>query len=155
MYDQLIQTQATAAEFACKRLSPRHRSALHDSVKEACHLPAESGWDRKAAAHAAFFSVLAEAAGDAVVAPVLIMGGELAYDLMVTAGRAADGIVMNCRRRFLEYLRLGNAERAAQVLEEHLRVLDFMCRLAGRSRGEQRLGRSPGPDRAPTQSSES
>jgi DNA-binding GntR family transcriptional regulator len=130
MYGQLIQAQGTAAKFACERMSPRHVSALHDSVEEACQLPVESGWERKAAAHAAFFSVLAEAAGDAVVAPVLISGGDLAYDLMVTAGRAAEGIVMNCRRRFLKYLRGGNAERAAQLLEEHLRVLDFMCRLA-------------------------
>ena len=97
MYDQLIQAQATAAQFACTRVSPPRLKALHDSVEEASRLPADAGWDKKAAAHAAFFTVLAEAADDAVIAAVLVSGGELAYDLMMMAGRAAHGIVINSR----------------------------------------------------------
>ena len=142
MYDQLFQVQAIAAKFACKRMSPPRLDALRESLEEACLLPANSGWDRQAAAHAAFFSVLAEAADDPVVASMLISGGELAYELMITAGHAANGIVINSRRRFLEYLRVGDAESAALALEEHLRILHFMCRLAGRQRGDRRLGRS-------------
>jgi len=136
----LIQAQATAAQFACTRVSLPRLKALHDSVEEAWRLPADGGWDKKAAAHAAFFTVLAEAADDAVIAAVLVSGGELAYDLMMMAGRAAHGIVINSRLRFLRRLDAGDPEGAARTLEEHLRILHFMCRLAGRQRSERRRG---------------
>ena len=138
MYDLLIQSQATAAQSACRRISPPRLKALQDSVEDACQLPADTGWDKRATAHAAFFHVLAEAADDPVIAPVLASGGELAYDLMIMAGSAAHGIVVNSRRRFLDRLGMGDPEGAAQELEEHLRILHFMCRLAGRLRNERR-----------------
>lgn len=140
MYDQLIQAQATAAQCACKRIGPPGLKALHESVREACQLPADAGWEQKAAAHAAFFSVLAEAADDSVIASVLAGGSGLAYDLMMMTGRAANGMVINSRRRFLERLDDGDPEGAARVLEEHLRILHFMCRLAGSERSERRRG---------------
>lgn len=140
MYDQLIQAQATAAQFACKRISAPRLKALHESVEKACQLSADTGWDERAAAHAAFFNVLAEAADDPVIAAVLVSGGELAYDLQIMAGRASHGIVVNSRHRFLECLGKGDPEGAALVLEEHLRLLHFMCRLAGRLRRERRHG---------------
>jgi len=149
MYDQLIRAQASAAEIACRRMSPRSLAALHESTDAACRLPADAEWDRKAAAHAAFLSVLAEAAGDPVVAPVLVSGGDLAYELMLTAGRAANGIVTNSRRRFLDRLRVGDAEGAALELELHFRTLQFMCRLAGGPAGRRdqlsrrRMARTP------------
>jgi WhiB family transcriptional regulator, redox-sensing transcriptional regulator len=138
MYDQLIQAQATAAQFACKRIGPLGLKALHENVEEACQLPADAEWVQKGAAHAAFFRVLAEVADDPVIAPVLVSGSELAFDLMMMAGRAAHGIVINSRRRFLECLDAGDPEGAARALEEHLRILHFMCRMAGRLRRERR-----------------
>jgi DNA-binding GntR family transcriptional regulator len=130
MDDQRIYAQANAAEIACTRMSRQRLKALHESLAETCRLPADAGWDRKAAAHAAFLTLLAEASDDPAVAPVLVRGGELAYDLMIRAGRASDGIVINSRRRFLGWLRAGDAQGAALELEEHLRILDVMCRLA-------------------------
>jgi DNA-binding FadR family transcriptional regulator len=138
MYDQLIRAQASAAEIACARVDPAWLKALQENLREACELPADAGWDQKAAVHAAFFSVLADAAGDPVVAPVLRGGGELAYELMMTAGRAANGIVTNSRRRFLDVLRVGDAKGAALELEEHLRILHLMGRLASGRRGAPR-----------------
>jgi DNA-binding GntR family transcriptional regulator len=151
MYDQLIQAQANAAEIACGRMSPPRLKALHESLEATCRLPADAGWERKAAAHAAFFGLLAAAADDPVVAPVLLSGGELAHALMTTAGRAADGIVINSRRRFLECVRAGDAEGAALELEEHLRILHVMCRLTGARRDE----RSSTRDRARIQNTDS
>jgi DNA-binding FadR family transcriptional regulator len=147
MYEQLIWAQAKAAEIACGRLSPRSLEALRESLEETCTLPADTRWDRKAAAHAAFFGVLAQAADDPVVAPVLVSGGELAYDLMITAGPTANQIVINSRRRFLGCLRGGDAEGAALELQEHLRILHLMCRLSGRWHGA-RGERPPIRDRA-------
>ena len=140
MYDQLIQAQATAAQFACKRIGPPGLKALHESAEKACQLPSDAEWEQKAAAHAGFFNVLAEAADDPVIAPVLLSGSGLAYDLMMMAGRAAHGIVINSRRHFLERLEAGDHEGAARTLEEHLRILHFMYRLAGRQRSERRRG---------------
>jgi hypothetical protein len=55
----------------------------------------EAGWEQRAAAHAAFFTVLAEAAaGDPAATALLASGGELARELMITAGRGCDGIVV-------------------------------------------------------------
>lgn len=135
MYNQLIQAQADAAEIAFGRMSPSRLEALHERFEEACRLPAEAGWDRKAAAHAAFLRVLAEAADDPAVVMELVSGAGLAYDLMVTAGRTADRIVIHSRRRVLESLRAGDAAAAALELGEHLRILHVMCRL---NRGESR-----------------
>jgi hypothetical protein len=70
MYDHLIETQAKAAEIVYGRMSPSRLTALHESLEKACQLPANAAWDQKAAAHAAFFTVMAEAADDLVSAPV-------------------------------------------------------------------------------------
>lgn len=59
-YDELIRAQASAAEIACGRMTPRSLTALRESVEAACRLPANAGWERKAAAHAAFLTVLAD-----------------------------------------------------------------------------------------------
>jgi DNA-binding FadR family transcriptional regulator len=152
MYDQLIGALASSAEIACGRMSPPCLRALRESFEKACRLSADAGWERKAAAHSAFFTVLADAIGDPVVAPVLVSGAELAYDLMIMAGRAADGIVINSRRRLLECLRVGDARGAALELEEHLRILHVMGRLTGRRRGARRDGRLPPRDHALSQS---
>ena len=126
----MIQAQAMAAQLACARMTARHLEALQDSVERACCLAGRSQWDRKAAAHAEIFGLLAEVADDPVLAPVLRGGAGWVRELMVAVGRAADGIVVNSRRRLLEYLRAGDGEAAALEMGKHLRVLLFMFRLA-------------------------
>ena len=54
MDDHLIRAQASAAEIACGQISPPRLQALRESFEEACRLPAETGWETRAAAHAAF-----------------------------------------------------------------------------------------------------
>jgi len=133
MDDHLIGAQAGAAEIVCGQISPPRLAALRESFGEACRLPAEA-WEQRAAAHAAFFTVLAEgAAADPAAAALLLAGGELARELMITAGRGCDGIVVNSRRRFLDCLRGADPGGAARELEDHLRILRVMCRLAGRA----------------------
>jgi DNA-binding GntR family transcriptional regulator len=134
MYDPLIETQIKAAEIACGRMSPSRLKTLRESLENACLLPPDAGWDQKAAAHAAFFTVMAEAADDPVSSPVLATGAELAYELMVTVGRTASQIVINSRRRVLDHLRTGDATAAALELGSHLRTLRFMGRLTGTRR---------------------
>ena len=57
-------------------------------------------------------------------------GAGYAYDLMIGAGRGADGIVTNSRTRMLACLRAGDADEAALEMEKHFRILHFMVRLA-------------------------
>jgi DNA-binding FadR family transcriptional regulator len=49
---------------------------------------------------------------------------------MCAAGPAANGMVINSRRRLLAHLRDGDADAVEQEMESHLRVLHFMWRLA-------------------------
>jgi len=126
MEEGVIQAQAMAARIACARMTMLHLTALHDSVERACGLAAGSQWDRKAAAHAEMFSLLADVVDD----PLLTGGAGYMRELMLAVGRAADGMIVSSRRRLLAHLRAGDGEAAALEMERHLRVLLFLRRLA-------------------------
>ena len=130
MEERMIQAHATAARVACARMTTLHLAALHDSVERASCLAGRPQWDRKAAAHAEIFSLLADVVDDPVLAPVLRSGAGFARELMLAVGRAADGMIVSSRRRLLAHLRSRDGEGAALEIEKHLRGLLFMRRLA-------------------------
>lgn len=130
MHEQLIQLVTTAVSIVGARMPPRCLADLGASLDKACAVPVESGWERKATAHAEFFNALADAAADPQLAPVFGQGAGFAYDRMITDGRAADGIVINSRKRMLAALHAGDVDAAALAMEKHLRTLHFMGRLA-------------------------
>lgn len=131
MDDELIRGCALGTRVACARMTAPHLKALQASVGQARCLPARFAWNRKAAAHLQIFNLLADVIADR---PGAAMGLNQAvgaiYDLMVTVGPAADGIVLSSRRRLLEAIRAGDAEEAAAEMEQHLRRLHFMWRLS-------------------------
>jgi len=129
MHDQLIYALGTATRLACTTFEQPDHLALQANLDLACAVPARSGWECKAAAHAGFFTALADASKDACAAPVLRNGAELAYLLMLGAGRVADNMVINSRQRMLASLRCRNVEDAALEMERHLRILSFMGRV--------------------------
>jgi DNA-binding GntR family transcriptional regulator len=126
---QLIQMLAKTTCVACTEITASRLAALQESVRQAGSIPAKLEWDRKAAAHAEFFSLLAETADDPYVARVLVRGAGFAYDLMITVGRVADGVIENSRERLFTHLRADDAEAAALEMEECLRILYWLCRL--------------------------
>ena len=128
--EELIELLATATRAACTAITGAGQAALQASLDQARAIPPEFGWERKAAEHASFFNALADAAASSHAAPVLNLGAAYVYDLMIGTGRAADGIVVNSRRRMLVHLRAGDADEAALEMEKHLRILRFMRRLA-------------------------
>ena len=131
MDDELIRWCALATRTACSRMTAPHQKALRDSVGQARCLPARFAWDRKAAAHAQIFNLLADVIADRPgAAMALNQAVGAVYDLMVTVGPAADGIVLSSRRRLLEAIRAGDADGAAAEMEQHLRRLHFMWRLS-------------------------
>jgi hypothetical protein len=74
MNERLIEVHAMATRIVCQRMTARHLKALGDGVDQASGLPARSQWDRKAAAHAEIFNLLADVVDDPVLAPVLSGG---------------------------------------------------------------------------------
>ena len=137
MEEGMIQLLAMAARVACARMTTQRLAALRDSVEQASCL-ARSQWERKAAAHAEIFTLLAEVVDDPGLTPVLQDGAEGMRDLMLAVGRSADGMIVGSRQRLLAYIRAGDGEGAALEMEDHLRVLRFMWRLAYCSAGATR-----------------
>ena len=125
----MIQEHAMAARIACARMTILHLTELHDSVERACRLATGSQWDRKAAAHAEFFGLLADVADDPLLGPLLAGGGAYLRQVMLAVGRGADGMIVSSRRRLLAHLRVGDGEGAALETERHLRGLLYMWRL--------------------------
>jgi GntR family transcriptional regulator, transcriptional repressor for pyruvate dehydrogenase complex len=133
VYEGLIRVQGTATRIACTRMTAQHLEALSDSIERSSRPPARSGWERQAAAHTEIFRLLADVAGDPVVAAVLNVGAGCLRDLLLTVGPAADDMIVSSRRRLLEHVRGGDADGAAREMEDHLRSLHSMGHLGRRS----------------------
>ena len=130
MDDELIRVCTLATRVACQRMTPPHLKALRDSVEQACCLPARTAWDRKVTAHAEIANLLADATADPILALLVRnVPGEL-YGLMMTVGPAVGGIVASSRRRLLALITAGDADGAAREMEQHLKGLRWMRRLA-------------------------
>ena len=131
MDDELIRWCALATRAACARMTAPHLKALQDSVGQARCLPARVCWDRKVTAHAQIYNLLADVIADRPgPAMFLSTATGAVHDLMVRVGPAADGIILSSRRRLLDLIRAGDADGAAAEMEQHLRRLHFMGRLA-------------------------
>jgi hypothetical protein len=132
MDEELICWCVMATRAACVRMTARHLNALQDSVGQACFLPAGIAWDRTAAAHAQIVNLLADVTADhPVPAMVLTEAVGTLYDLMVTVGPVANGMIKSSRSRLLALMRAGDVDGAAAEMEHHLRGLRFMALLSG------------------------
>src|SRR5262249_17453832 len=149
MNDELIGTQEMAVRAICGRLTAVQLQQMQRSVEQACLIPGHIGWDRKATAHAELFTLLADSAGDPVLAQVLNLGAGISHHLLVTAGPSAAGITASSCKRILACLSTGDSDGAAHEVGGYLRVLKFMGRLTATSfrrkasaRPEIKLGKS-------------
>jgi DNA-binding GntR family transcriptional regulator len=128
MDDELILVCALATRIACQRMTPPHLKALRDSVEQARCVPTEAGWDRKATAHAEIINLLAETAGDPILALLVRNVPGALHDLMITVGPVASGVIASSRRRLLALITAGDADGAASEMEHHLNGLRRMRR---------------------------
>ena len=124
--DDLIQIQVTATRAACERITGPALERLAASVDRACRLPSRPRWDRKARAHTELLHLLGGIGGDPGAAVPL----DAIEKLMCAVGPAANGMTISSRRRLLARIGAGDADGAAQEMENHLRVLHHMARLA-------------------------
>jgi DNA-binding GntR family transcriptional regulator len=116
----MIRLCAAAARVACLRMTPRYLKALHDSVEQARRMPSRFAWDRKVAAHAEIYNLPADVAADPVLAVPLRDARGHFYDLIVTVGPAADGIILSSRHRLLALMRAGDADGVAREMKQHI-----------------------------------
>ena len=134
--EDLTGMQAMAARIACEQMTAPAMQLLLDSLVQAAGLPTRPGWERKAAAHAEFFRLLADVAGGRV--PEVLAGqARPIRDLIYAAGPAANGMIISSRQRLLARLRAADADGAALEVEAHLRILHFIGRLAASGRRSQ------------------
>jgi DNA-binding GntR family transcriptional regulator len=129
--DAVISALSAATRIACRLLTPQHLDALHASVELASGLSARPDWQPKAAAHAELFTVLGDVAGDGDLARLVSSAAGRLHGLVLELGPAADGIILSSRRRLLRQLQAWDADGAAREMEQHLKCLHFMGRLAG------------------------
>lgn len=125
-----IQVLALAVHDICGRLTAAQLTEMRRSAQRACLLPRHIGWDRRAAAHAEIFALLADAADHPVLARMLNSGVGFTHHLMIAAGPVAGLVTAHSSERLLALLSAGDAEAAADEMEGHLKVLRFLGRLA-------------------------
>ena len=126
----MISVLSAATRIACRQMTPQHLDALHASVEQASGLPARPDWGRKATAHAELFNVLGDLAGDGDLAQLVSSAAGRLHGLVLTVGPAADGIILSSRRRLLRQLGAWDDDGAAREMEQHLKGLHYMGRLA-------------------------
>ena len=126
----MISVVSAATRIACRQMTLQHLDALQASLEQASSLSARPDWGRKATVHAELFNVLGYLTDDCDLALLVSSAAGRLHDLVVTVGPAADGIILSSRRRLLRQLRVGNADGAAREMEQHLKGLHFMGRLA-------------------------
>jgi hypothetical protein len=132
MNDELIEVQATAIGAICGRLTAARLEDIRRSVHAACQIPGNVGWDRRAAAHAEVFALLADAAtavGNPALARILNSGVGAAYQLMLTAGPSAAAVTASSRRHLLVCLSAGDCDGAARETESYFRIMNLMGRM--------------------------
>jgi GntR family transcriptional regulator, transcriptional repressor for pyruvate dehydrogenase complex len=116
----LVLVQSTFARVACEQRTPQDLHALRTSVEQASALPAGAAWHRKAAAHAEFHRLLAEATGTSGYALVAAYMSASLQEIITLAGPAAEGPIIASRRRLLGHLESRDADSAAQEMEDHI-----------------------------------
>ena len=126
----LILVQSTFARAACEQRTPQALHALRVSVEQACALPADAAWDRKAAAHAEFHRLLAEAAGASGYALMARSIGSSLQEMITLAGPDAEDLIIASRRRMLGHLTFRDADGAAREMEDHMARLSRQVLIA-------------------------
>jgi GntR family transcriptional regulator, transcriptional repressor for pyruvate dehydrogenase complex len=116
----LTLVQSTFARAACEQRTPQDLYALRASVDRACALPAGAPWNRKAAAHAEFHHLLAEATGAPGYALMARSIGGSLQEMITLAGPAAEDLIIFSRCRLLRHLASRDADSAAREMEDHM-----------------------------------
>ena len=105
---------------ACAHRTERDLRVLRGSVEYAGSLPPGEPWPARAAAHAEFHCLLADATGTPGFAVLARFIHRSVQDLITAAGPAAENMIVESRHRLLGRLAAADADRAAQEMAGHL-----------------------------------
>jgi GntR family transcriptional regulator, transcriptional repressor for pyruvate dehydrogenase complex len=119
----LLLLQSLLVRIASARRTQHDLQALQHSVTKACRLSSSTAWDRRAAAHADFHRLVAEATGAPEFALLARLVSGSMQLLIEAAGPSAEDLIVASRRRLLSHLEAGDADRAAQEMADHLTQL--------------------------------
>jgi DNA-binding GntR family transcriptional regulator len=128
--DALVLIQSAVVRAACEQRTEQDLVALRASLAHAASVPDGESWERRAAAHAEFHNLLADATGNPVLAILVRSITSTLRDVMVAGGPAAGEVIVSSRGRLLHHLRARDAESAAGEIEENLGRLVAMGRRA-------------------------
>jgi GntR family transcriptional regulator, transcriptional repressor for pyruvate dehydrogenase complex len=112
--------QSTIARIACTEHTASHLHSLRASIGQACSLPPDADWERKAAAHARFHCLLADATGAPGFSLLARCIGDSLRDMIILAGPAAEDDIIASRHRLLSHLEARNAEAASKEMLSYL-----------------------------------
>jgi FCD domain len=121
----LMMIQSALARSACVKATGHDLKDLQASVERASALPPGVGWERKAATHAEFHCVLADATGNPVFAILARCISGSVHDMIVAAGPQAEDHILASYHRLLARLVARDADGAAREAE------DCLTRLGG------------------------
>lgn len=138
----LMLIQSAVVRAVCAERTERDLQALQESFEQACGLPADVAWERKATAHTEFHNLLADATGNPVFAILVRSMTDTLRDIMVMAGPAAEDIIIGSRSRLLRHLRARDEENAAAEIEDYLARLDDMRDQTASARRPRKRGNS-------------
>jgi GntR family transcriptional regulator, transcriptional repressor for pyruvate dehydrogenase complex len=114
---------STFARIACVQRTACDLLILRDSVERARALPAGEAWPHKAAAHAQFHCLLADATGTPAFALLARFISGSVQDMISVAGPAAEDMIIASRDRILSHLELRDGDGAAREMEDYLTQL--------------------------------
>ena len=83
-------------------------------------MPPGEAWEDKAAAHAQFHCLLADATGTPGFALLARFVSSSLHDLIVQAGPSTEGLIITSHRRLLGHLEARDAEAAAREMGDHI-----------------------------------
>jgi DNA-binding FadR family transcriptional regulator len=121
-----MRVQSVVARIASAQRTGHDLRVLRESVELAAGLPPDAGWERKAIAHAEFYSLLADATGTSAYGLLARCVNGSVRDVIVAAGPSAESLIIASRRRLLVYLRARDADGAAQEMADHLERLGHL-----------------------------
>lgn len=134
----LIQSALTRT--ACAQRTGHDLKVLRASVEHASALSRGVAWERKAAAHAEFHCLLADATGNPVFAILARFISDSLQEMIAVAGPGAEHRIIASRRRLLAWLEARDADAAAWEMEDCMARLDKTgAEPVAASRGRARL----------------
>lgn len=117
----IMRLQAEFARAACFQRTEADLRELRESADGADRL--DGTWETRAAAHAEFHRLLADATGGTAYSLLALLVSGSMRDMITQAGPDAEGLITAAHRRLTRHLEQRDADGAAREMEHYLTLL--------------------------------